>query len=278
MPVADHKIKNLKTFNAVTNSPRQIARLYKDKVLDCLVELAYKVSKDAFSRLHLYTNLGDPTLLVNLSNMWGKYGSDPLFPSKSQREAVYAPLFGSADGSTSAFVQLRDELGQAVIAFVENVFTSSEAVLRERVRITHRDFKENFLLVVEGDTLTFYADDILSKLTEDVAYKILRNRGVAAVFGIATPPGANSPYDTDPNLSKLVEEISKQLNYPDETGQTLSRQEFSNLQTVALRGAEALATSRDVTDDSTDAEVDLLSRKVYSWVRLLEVTPSAYVA
>jgi hypothetical protein len=43
-----HEISDLNSFNGVTVDPRQVAGLYFYSVLDCLVDLAYKVSYDFF--------------------------------------------------------------------------------------------------------------------------------------------------------------------------------------------------------------------------------------
>lgn len=60
--IADHRISNLATFQEVTKNPRQVAGLYFYMELDCLVDLAYKISRDFFKRPHIHTDLGPVTV------------------------------------------------------------------------------------------------------------------------------------------------------------------------------------------------------------------------
>src|SRR3989442_1125915 len=94
--IADHRISNLTTFEEVTNEPRQVAGLYFYMELDCLVDLAYKLSCDFFKRPHLYTQLGRVTVGGSelgisgiLASLNARYGSDEKKPSREQRKQIY---------------------------------------------------------------------------------------------------------------------------------------------------------------------------------------------
>ena len=50
----DHRIHDLASFNQTTGEGHEVAGLYFYQQLDCLVDLAYKVSCDFFKRPHLY--------------------------------------------------------------------------------------------------------------------------------------------------------------------------------------------------------------------------------
>ena len=58
MPIPNHRITDLTSFEEVTEEPRQIAGLYFYQALDCLIDLAYFVSTDFRSRPQLYRSLG----------------------------------------------------------------------------------------------------------------------------------------------------------------------------------------------------------------------------
>jgi hypothetical protein len=45
----------------------------------------------------------------------------------------------------------------------------------------------------------------------------------------------------------------------------ISREVITNLQRAAIEGAKAIATAIDVDTSSTDDDVDLLTRKCYTW-------------
>lgn len=280
--IPDHRIRDLGTFQQVTGEPRQVAGLYFYKLLDCLVDLAYKISCDFFARPHLYTQL-ESTILVApaqspaqsttlseiLARLHARYGSNERIPSKEQRNEIYVPIFNQAEDYTTNggdFPRLRDELVNAAAAFAERVFDTGVEMLRERVRTTHRPFKE-YLVGLQGDSVRWSKEEALFGLTENISYTILRSSGIAAVFGISLVPRNEWPYFEDSNADKLIEETSKQLKQlkSDQSAVTLTREYISNLQRVALRGAEALATIIDFDERSSDADLNLLITKCYTW-------------
>ena len=112
------RIHDLASFNQTTSQGHEVAGLYFYQQLDCLVDLAYKVSCDFFKRPHLYITLGK--LNQTLAQLHARYGADETFPSDSQRDAIFVPIFGSggertlpsgvsADPETGDFPPLRDD-------------------------------------------------------------------------------------------------------------------------------------------------------------------------
>jgi hypothetical protein len=285
----DHQITDLKTFQAVTTDPKEpkdIAALYFYQQLDCLIELAYKVSCDFFTRPHLYINLGQVQqggaarpLRAVLAQLHARLGYDEALPSKIQRSQIFKAIFGSggafATSEEGDFPRLRDGLINAAAAFSERVFDTGETMLRERVRTTVRVFTQ-YLKGLQGDSITWSRENALSGLTENVAYAILRSRGVASVFGIDVPPVADWPYKEDANGDKLVEAISRQLATPDEPDMSsITREHILNLQRAALRGAEAIATVLEVRENATVDASNALITHCYTWgAALLDVTPA----
>jgi hypothetical protein len=281
--IDDHQISNLSKFQKATNDPRQVAGLYFYMKLDCLIDLAYKISRDFFKRPHLYTDLGrvsasgnESSMSVILAKLNARYGSDEKFPSREQRKQIYEHIFGKADVSATdqgEFSRLSEELTNAAAAFAERVYDTGEDMLRARVRTTHRPFKE-YLVGLQGDSVRWSKDEALSDLTENISYAIFRSEGIAAVFGISFPSSdehrADWPYFEDSNADKLIEQTSKQLMLSQESDSPipLTRQYISNLQRAALRGAEAIATIIDFDERSTNidpTDLNLLITKCYTW-------------
>jgi hypothetical protein len=297
MAITDHQIQDFNSFNAVTSDPHHIAGVYFFQQLDCLIDLAYRVSHDFYDRPELFTDLPDATggtLAPTLARLHARYGCDESFLNKKQRHAIYCALFGtSASMNASAdeegnFPNLRDELREACATFAETKFGDA-ASLRENVRQKHRLFNE-YLIGLQGDSLDWSRDNALSGLTEQVSYRILRNDGVKSVYGIAAPVSDAWPYTFDSNASKAVEKISQQLMWPEPSEEMdadgkngmhkyISREEITNLQRAAIEGAKAIATVIDVNAGSTDDDVDLLIRKCYTWstaLRNLKNYPRTY--
>lgn len=292
MAIPDHQISDLKSFEAVTTNQYQVAGLYFFYKLDCLIDLAHEVSHDFYDRPELFTDLGP--IAPTIAQLHARYGCDEGFLNKKQRHAIYSALFGMTTAMDALaneegnFPNLRDELIEACATFVETKFGDAPS-LRENVRQKHRLFKE-YLTGLRGASVSWSRDGALAGLTEQVSYQVLRNNGVSAVYGIATPASADWPYTFDSNADKLVEKISKQLMRPEkpadmesngkgEMPRVISREEITNLQRAAIEGANAIATAIDVDGATTDPDIDLFIRKCYTWgtaLRNLKNYPRIY--
>jgi hypothetical protein len=265
--VTAKKIKNVDSFNEVTAGRHQISGLYFYLQLDCLIDCAHRVALDFFRRPQLYIKVGDARTAGDLARLRARYGSDERIPGQEQRDGIFFPIFSESGSypvsAQGDFPRLRDELVRAATAFAERVFNTGEEMLRERVRTTHRPFKD-YLTGLQGASVGL-SRTLLGGVTEELAYKILRDKGVAAVFGISLAPAQEWPYTEDSNADKLVEEISRQLAVTGSSQMAISREIFSNRQRAALRGAEALTTVIDFTEGASDKELDLLITRCYTW-------------
>jgi hypothetical protein len=230
----------------------------------------------------MYIDLQDPeeeSVPRLLGEIYAQYGSEPRALAKPQRDGIYKGLFGTSttkpNREEAGFPRLAAELIDASTAFAERVFDTGVEMLRERVRTTHRPFRQ-YLDKLSGDSVIWARDRVLLPLSFR-SYTVLRNKGVAAVFGINTPPLLDWPFVEDANGDTLIEEIGGQLSRYAESERadiyvpTLTRERFSNLQRLALRGAEALMIIR-LFDESAGAtpkekaeNVDTLISASYTW-------------
>jgi len=161
------------------------------------------------------------------------------------------------------FGRERDQLLAATAAFAERVFNTGERPLRDTVGVMAPGLK-SYLSDMNHAMVQFCRETALRILTEDTSYKILRNPGIAAVFGLEAPSIA-WPYVEEPNGTTLVAVITnkQEFHFPD----PVSRDAFIDRQRVALRGAEAIATLLDFPDgsDVDGADTNLLISKCYTW-------------
>jgi hypothetical protein len=236
-----------------------------------------EVSRDFFARPQIFTVSGDPPVAPLLAELHFRMGSDERIPSLEQRRAIFNALFGAPGPNNGAadFVRLRSDLVQAAAAFAERSFDTGVGMLRERVRETHRPFKQ-YLEGLGGASTSWSRNVALPRLTEGLAFSILRNEAVSPVYGIAYPPAPSWPYSEDPDGDKLVEEISKRHSLSNGATPPLTREGFANLQRAAVRGAEAIATIIDFTEGGSIADLDRLITKAYTWgsaLRNLTVEP-----
>jgi|SRR5271166_1872776 len=276
-----YRITGLVSFREVTREPRQIAGLYFYQLTDCLIDLAYQVSGDFRARPYLYRRLGEPATPATLGRLNAKYGTEVDFLSEDQRNAIYLPVFGSWAGpptGNASFGPLRDDLIAAAKAFAERASDTGIDTLRASFVTAHRPFKD-YLVALHGDSVRFSKDVALAELTEKNAYPILRDLGVAAVFGVTrTHPATEYPYATDPEEDVLVEQISTSLSA--DGAMPYTRERISNQQRAALRGAEAIAAAIDFEEareeeDVSDEALDVLITKIYTWGTALGSLSSA---
>ena len=254
-----------------------IAPIYFYSVLDCLVDQARCIAKDFIYRPHLYVSLpnaGGPSIPNILGQLYAQYGTEVVALGKQQRNAIFRPLFGSSttrpNRAEQGFARLSLDLIDASTAFAERVFDTGEDMLRERVRTTHRPLRQ-YLDKLNGDSVRWARDLALTPLTQ-ACYEVLRNPGIAAIFGVSKPPAAEWPFIEDADGDLLVEQIAKQISRDlcdqaeEDWFHSLTRERFSNLQRAALRGFEALEAILTYKERSGDAaDVDKLIRACYTW-------------
>jgi hypothetical protein len=266
-PVDGFRVSSAQSLATPTTAPRQLAGLYFYFVLDCLIELAHEISKDFFARPQLYNRLGEPAISATLARLNSQYGNDEHVPSREQRAAIFRPLFGqdrvTSPDQSSDFACGRDPLIAACVAFAERVYDTGVVMLEEGVRSAHRPFRD-LLLGSLGDSVQWSREQSFGEIADGLAYPILRHPGISKVFGIGAP-GSGWPYTEDPNGAVMVEEASRQLPFAAEYDGPLGRARFNELQRLALRGAEAVASVLETPDDARETELRQLITAVYTW-------------
>jgi hypothetical protein len=252
------------SFDAITGGDFAVAGLYLYAKLDRLTDLACLVAADFFARPHLYISFEDPDTPARLARLNSRIGSEEYYPSAAHRRAMYEPVFGPGDPAVADggdFARLRDGLLSAAAAYAEWSQATGIPMLEERVRTEHRPFRE-YLDGVTGATVRWSRDEALPVLADNEAYRVLREPGVIGVFGLQQRADADWPWCLDTNGDKAVEQIGRALETPE---RRLTRESFSAVQRVALRGAEAL-TAILTFDESQDPEaLTALITRCYTW-------------
>jgi hypothetical protein len=272
--VPDFVIHDRTTFEACTNVD-PIAKLYYFHVLDSLIDVAYAVAHDFYDRPELFTK---PTgLTQTMARFHARYGTQEDMLNKAQRVAVYMPVLGAGPLATETgnFAHLRDELLAACVTYVESQFGDPSA-LRANVMQKHGLFKE-YLTGIVGESVQWSARAIHT-LAEQVAYPILRNETIAAVYGIGTKINDQWPYALDPNAPKAIEKMSQALSgsarlQPMMKGGApplvLSREIVTRLQRAAIEGTRAITTATVVGSTSSEGDIAKLIERCYTWANAL---------
>jgi hypothetical protein len=268
MNTNDHHITDLPSFERVAGKNGGIAALYFWCKLDCLVDLAYAVTTDFFARPQLYTAVPEHTS-EDIAMFRARCGTDERIPSLAQRSEIFVPIFGgtgaAVDGGAGQFCQLRDALFEAALRFRDRPADEGVGMLREDLRLGAATLGD-WLRGLVGASVRWSSGHALPRITEGLAYQILRRREVRAVFGVDAEPDATWPYWPSAAADTFVEAASRQLIQSGSSPVVLNRATIAGLQRAAARGAEALAVVMDADDDSNlDADVGSLVAATYAW-------------
>jgi hypothetical protein len=250
------------SFNALTTHGHEVAGLYAYAKLDPLIELACGVARDFYAKPHLFTDIGDVETPGRLARLRARIGHAEDYPSREQRLAMYEPVFGPCTEQVgdSDFARLRDALLTAAATYAEWSQKTGIPMLYERIRTAHRPFRE-YLTGVSGASVS-WSRSVLATLVTDQVYPVLRDRDVIAVYRVPQEAPSEWPYRLNSNGDKVVEQISNDAE-PDPQ-RRLTREGFSAVQHVALRGAEALAAILDFDENHDDRLLELITR-CYTW-------------
>jgi hypothetical protein len=296
------RIIDLSSFDEATTGDTAVAGLYSYMHLDVVVELARLISIDFFARPEIYRDNEVQAVVTDLAKLNARYGCDEEYLSCAQRNVIFASLFGENEvGSNGAtpiaaiaasmtpagapdaangvsvapqgepngaavelerFAPERDQLLAATAAFAERVFDTGQRPLLDTIGVMAPGLK-SYLSDMNHAMVQWSRDRALRNIAEDTSYKIFRNAGIAAAFGLE-PPSAAWPYREEANGTTLVAEVSKRLCG---LAQPLTRDRFIDRQRLALRGAEAVATVLDFVEieELDEDDANLLISKCYTW-------------
>lgn len=240
-----------------------VSELYARWALDCLVDLAYAVSKDCVNRPYMYKSDSIPS---EISDLLLGYGAGPSLPDAARRRMMLVPIFGAPDWqeaaaapTPSSFRDARKQLVDACAAYAERAVDTGIQMLKERVKsalVPLRAHLEN----VEGRSIELSYRHI--RAVSDTAAKILKSGGVAGVFG-QPAPDTGWPFSTnDPKGANVVSRIGATLTVPDNC--VFSYTQFILLQRVASEGRRALNHIM-AQDLASDKNLQDLIGSVYTW-------------
>lgn len=244
---------------------QQLGLLYKRWVLDCISEIGHSVSVDFSYRPELYKKVGDKTA-SQITAIQGQYGYTPNFPNKDIRLMLMKPIFGGSDSQMnrndgSAFQTARMPVLAAAAGFAENAQPTAFPMHRERIRSAVVPFRR-FMEDLEGDSLS--QTDIRISNIFNTAVSILKDPGVAAVFGIGETIDDKWPLDsTDAEGAKLIEKITTQLS--DMSYGIISRDKFVGMQRIAEKGQQSILRILETDIESNDETLDLFSAQAFAW-------------
>jgi hypothetical protein len=249
-----------------------ISDMYARWVLDCVVEVAYAVSKDFAARPDCYQSTDLPDDVVDFRS---SYGCTRAFPNKAQRQDLNAPVFGpsdgySLDGGSDEFHNYRKSLFDACTRFLGSTSRDAAPLLKPPIRSAIELF-QIYLRKFNGESIHSSYKQIRS--VSNLSFTLLRNSGISSVFGEGRkPPTSAWPLDAnDPSGGQLISTIGVKLKLTADV--VFSEMKFARLIRMAQDGRDALeailrseAVDEYATDEHpTDQHLTSVIEKIHNW-------------
>ncbi|HEX7566925.1 MAG TPA: hypothetical protein VF355_00005 [Anaerolineaceae bacterium] len=244
-----------------------LAGLYQRSVLDPMVEVARTISHDFVKRPRHYRAVPENVASI-LEGFRIRTGSNPEWPSATQRAHLFAPIFGDAFRTTGI------DLRAASLAFTERNAETNLDPLEDRVREAAVAFR-GYLKSIEGRAVSV-ANSETGPVFKN-AIQVFRDKEVAGLFGLPPAPGGNWPVDgaleadgASADGAFLIEEIQRALGLS-YIRPTLTQHLFMLLQRIAYYGAMTIA---GVLEEPAGWErhewIPDLVRNAYGWEKALQ--------
>lgn len=251
----DHVIHTL-SFKEV------LGDMYSQWVLDCVIEIAYAVSKDFIARPEFYKVDDVPN---GITDIRAAYGVTSNLPNRSQRQDINSPIFGASDGyppdnTNDKFRALRKPLFDACTVYLMRTNSDAAAPLKETI-LSALDSFLSCLRNFDGASIRRSHQQVNAVF--NLSCDILRSKGVSGVFGVNPPPPGLWPLDSnDSNGSLLIRAIGEKLQLMPE--HMFNEEKFQRLRRIAQQGRVALHSILH-ENPAKEQDFEKLVKDVYSW-------------
>jgi len=274
MAIAARTISDWNSFDSTTNvtdkedrhGKRHIAGLYYFFMTDYLVDIAYGLSKEVFKKPQDFKNFMGAANIDKIAEFRYQYGRSVTYLDKDQRSDIYHSVFGTGESTflndNSDFGRLLSDIIRASVDFRQNSSDKGIGFLvSQQLYDAHRTFVE-YLDRVHGDSLK-WSCAAFQAIYRNIIEKIYYVPSVLEASGVHSGPGPNWPYRESSNGAQMVERLAAYGEHA--VCRSLTRERFSKLHRVALRGGEALAAIIDVKAYSDPEDLRILTEKCCSW-------------
>jgi hypothetical protein len=238
-----------------------VSDMYARWVLDCVVEVAYAVSRDFAARPDCYQS---PDLQDEVVDFRSSYGYTRAFPNKAQRQDLNSPVFGLSDGyspdsGSDDFHNYRRSLFDACSRFLGSTSTDASPLLRPPIR-TAIELFQLYLRKFNGESIHSSYKQVRS--ISNLSFRLIRNPGISRVFGGRTAPTNEWPLNAhDQSGGQLISTIGVQLKLTADV--VFSEVKFARLLRIAHDGRAALEAI--LRHKPNDQNLDTVIEKVYNW-------------
>jgi hypothetical protein len=275
-PAASPTLVTLMATAAAGPGRPTLATLYELWTLDIIPCLGQPCAALCRDYPHEFKNVPAATL-ATLADMRYRTGYDSRYLDEQGRKALLMPVLGDSDGAkggerSGAFHQSADALRCRAKDFVQRVFDTGEAQLRDAFRDAAASFR-NYLTAVEGNVVADANIRLTGHFGDVVA--ILQAPQFAAGLGLPPAPGAPWPLNRawDGDGAMLVYAVTQRAQASG--GKPIVTDvEFLQIQRIATYGAETIEAVLNVpaiwaNDDITREAISLAYRW---WTSIAELT------
>src|SRR4051812_22162296 len=155
MAIAARTISDWNSFDSTTNvtdkedqhGKRHIAGLYYFFMTDCLVDIAYGLSKEVFKKPQDFKNFMGAANIDKIAEFRYQYGRSVTYLDKDQRSDIYHSVFGTGESTflndNSDFGRLLSDIIRASVDFRQNSSDKGIGFLvSQQLYDAHRTFVE----------------------------------------------------------------------------------------------------------------------------------------
>jgi hypothetical protein len=263
-------------------SPPTIANLYERWTLDIIPCLGQPCAALCRDYPHEFKRV-QSTTLDTLANLRYRTGYDSRYLDEQGRKALLMPVLGESDGAmggerSGAFHQSADALRCRAKDFVQRVFDTGEAQLRDAFRDAATSFK-NYLTAVDG-TVVADADIRLTGHFGDVV-TVLQEQQFAAGLGLPPAPAPPAPPAVgwplretwDGDGAMLIYAVTKRAQASG-GAPVVTDVQFLQMQRIATYGAQTIEAVLNVPTIWTNNAItnEAISLAYRWWTSIAELT------
>ncbi|MGY8679563.1 hypothetical protein Q2941_17460 [Bradyrhizobium sp. UFLA05-153] len=249
-----------------------LGEMYGQSAMDAaIVETAIAVAKDFVDRPNYFTQVPDE-VATHLANLWYRAGSDPRFPDRVKRAAMFRAVFGAcdcagADGEPQAtqFQIARDAVLDAAMRYTKRTFDEGVESLKQAFRDRLSTLSE-YLTTFSGTAVK--ASHAQTSSIFSTCVHVLQNDAVARAYGLPpAPEGAAWPLGGlySGQGAQLIEAIAEKTRVAETS--SFTRHQVLAAQRAAFAGAETIRATLEL---AADADVVPIIKTAFAWWTALQ--------
>jgi len=240
-----------------------------------IVEIATAVANDFVDRPSYFTDVSDAVAQI-IEDLWYRTGSDPDYPDRLKRAAMFGAVFGACDCAsatgqqqqqTAQFGTARDAVLEAAVRYTQRTFDEGRQSLLRAFRDRLISLRE-YLTTFEGTPVRrFYTQ---TSRMFGACINVLTHPEIARAYGLPPAPRSDKwPLggEYSGQGAQLIEAIAEKVMPA--ASELITRRQVLATQRVAFDGVRTL-TGALTEDLESDDKVEALIPTAFTWWTALQ--------